>query len=158
MAPGRHCFSTFFSSHLFFFPKWFVKSTEMESGFEPRTFLSVYFSLFVFGFWLSETGFSLCSPGCPGTHSVDQAGLELRNPPAFCLYTYGLDTLPTAWKSTSLLTVSVLLDDEKLEGWMVGFSVSQMKGRQGSHTRALPGSWEEDQCHHPEKEPFQAPV
>jgi hypothetical protein len=24
---------------------------------------------------------SLCSPGCPGTHSVDQAGLELRNPP-----------------------------------------------------------------------------
>jgi hypothetical protein len=25
---------------------------------------------------------SLCSPGCPGTHSVDQAGLELRNPSA----------------------------------------------------------------------------
>jgi hypothetical protein len=25
---------------------------------------------------------SLCSPGCPGTHSGDQAGLELRNPPA----------------------------------------------------------------------------
>ncbi|GAB1285052.1 KAT8 regulatory NSL complex subunit 1-like protein [Apodemus speciosus] len=25
---------------------------------------------------------SLCSPSCPGTHSVDQAGLELRNPPA----------------------------------------------------------------------------
>jgi hypothetical protein len=25
---------------------------------------------------------SLCSPGCPGTHSVDQAGLKLRNPPA----------------------------------------------------------------------------
>ncbi|GAB1294189.1 Dihydrolipoyllysine-residue acetyltransferase component of pyruvate dehydrogenase complex, mitochondrial [Apodemus speciosus] len=25
---------------------------------------------------------SLCSPGCPGTHSLDQAGLELRNPPA----------------------------------------------------------------------------
>jgi hypothetical protein len=25
---------------------------------------------------------SLCIPGCPGTHSVDQAGLELRNPPA----------------------------------------------------------------------------
>ncbi|GAB1298268.1 N-alpha-acetyltransferase 35, NatC auxiliary subunit [Apodemus speciosus] len=27
---------------------------------------------------------SLCSPGCPGTYSVDQASLELRNPPA-CL-------------------------------------------------------------------------
>ena len=25
---------------------------------------------------------SLYSPGCPGTHSVDQAGLELWNPPA----------------------------------------------------------------------------
>jgi hypothetical protein len=24
----------------------------------------------------------MCSPGCPGTHSVDQAVLELRNPPA----------------------------------------------------------------------------
>ncbi|GAB1289844.1 Predicted gene 11032 [Apodemus speciosus] len=24
---------------------------------------------------------SLCSPGCPGTHSVDQAGLELSNHP-----------------------------------------------------------------------------
>jgi hypothetical protein len=25
---------------------------------------------------------SLYSPGCPGTHFVNQAGLELRNPPA----------------------------------------------------------------------------
>jgi hypothetical protein len=25
---------------------------------------------------------SLYNPGCPGTHFVDQAGLELRNPPA----------------------------------------------------------------------------
>jgi hypothetical protein len=25
---------------------------------------------------------SLCSPGCPGTHFVDQAGLELKNLPA----------------------------------------------------------------------------
>jgi hypothetical protein len=25
---------------------------------------------------------SLCGPGCPGTHSVDQAGLKLRNLPA----------------------------------------------------------------------------
>jgi hypothetical protein len=46
----------------------------------------------VFGFWVWGFGFlflfffqdrvSLCSPGCPGTHSVDQAGLELRNPSA----------------------------------------------------------------------------
>jgi hypothetical protein len=25
---------------------------------------------------------SLCSPGCPGTHFVDQAGFGLRDPPA----------------------------------------------------------------------------
>jgi hypothetical protein len=34
---------------------------------------------------------SLCSPGCPGTHSVDQAGLELRNPPAsLCFPSVGI--------------------------------------------------------------------
>jgi hypothetical protein len=26
---------------------------------------------------------SLCSPGCSGTHSVDQVGFELRDPSAF---------------------------------------------------------------------------
>ena len=30
--------------------------------------------------WFFETEF-LCSPGCPGTHFVDQSGLELRNSP-----------------------------------------------------------------------------
>jgi hypothetical protein len=36
------------------------------------------------GGWVSFFGdrVSLCSPGCPGAHSVDQAGLELRNLPA----------------------------------------------------------------------------
>ena len=33
------------------------------------------------GFGLSKQGFSL-SWNCPGTHFVDQAGLELRNLPA----------------------------------------------------------------------------
>jgi hypothetical protein len=40
------------------------------------------FVLFVCLFLFFETGFPLCSPGCPRTHFVDQAGLELRNPPA----------------------------------------------------------------------------
>jgi hypothetical protein len=35
-----------------------------------------------FVFWSFETGFLCLNPGCPGTHSVDQAGLKLRNPPA----------------------------------------------------------------------------
>jgi hypothetical protein len=33
---------------------------------------------------------SLYSPGCPGTHFVDQAGLELRNPPASASQVLGL--------------------------------------------------------------------
>jgi hypothetical protein len=33
---------------------------------------------------------SLYSPGCPGTHFVDQAGLELRNPPASASGVLGL--------------------------------------------------------------------
>jgi hypothetical protein len=41
----------------------------------------------VFGFF--ETG-SLYSPGCPGTYSVDQAGLDLRNPPASASQVLGL--------------------------------------------------------------------
>jgi hypothetical protein len=32
----------------------------------------------------------LCSPGCPGSHSVDQAGLELGNLPASASQVLGL--------------------------------------------------------------------
>jgi hypothetical protein len=39
--------------------------------------LFLEFCLFVF-----RDRVSLCNPGCPGTHFVDQAGLELRNLPA----------------------------------------------------------------------------
>jgi hypothetical protein len=47
------------------------------------------------GFFLGGGGFfrhrvSLCNPSCPGTHSVDQAGLELRNPPASASQVLGL--------------------------------------------------------------------
>jgi hypothetical protein len=38
---------------------------------------------------------SLYSPGCPGTHSVDQAGLELRNPPASASHVLGLKACST---------------------------------------------------------------
>jgi hypothetical protein len=38
---------------------------------------------------------SLCSPGCPGTHSGDQAGLELRNPPASASQVLGLKACAT---------------------------------------------------------------
>jgi hypothetical protein len=38
---------------------------------------------------------SLCSLGCPGTHSVDQAVLELRNPPASASPVLGLKACTT---------------------------------------------------------------
>ena len=38
---------------------------------------------------------SLCSPGCPGTHFVDQAGLELRNLPASASRVLGLKACAT---------------------------------------------------------------
>jgi hypothetical protein len=42
----------------------------------------VLFCFVLFCFVLFQDRVSLCSPGCPGTHSVDQADLELRNLPA----------------------------------------------------------------------------
>jgi hypothetical protein len=45
-------------------------------------FLFWFFGFFVCLFLVFQDRVSLCSPGCPGTHSVDQDGLELRNPPA----------------------------------------------------------------------------
>jgi hypothetical protein len=44
-------------------------------------FFSFFF--FFFFFLVFQDRVSLYSPGCPETHFVDQAGLKLRNPPAF---------------------------------------------------------------------------
>ena len=40
------------------------------------------FCLFVCLIDFFRESVSLCNPGCPGTHSVDQAGFKLRNLPA----------------------------------------------------------------------------
>jgi hypothetical protein len=49
---------------------------------ETEEKLVIGFCLFVWFGLVFRDRVSLCSPDCPGTHSVDQAGLELRNPPA----------------------------------------------------------------------------
>lgn len=36
----------------------------------------------LFLFFVFQDGVSQCSPGCLGTHSVDEADLEFRNQPA----------------------------------------------------------------------------
>jgi hypothetical protein len=52
----------------------------------------IFFFFFFFGFW---DRVSLYSPGCPGTHFVDQAGLELRNSPASASQVLGLKACAT---------------------------------------------------------------
>ena len=47
----------------------------------PISFFSFFFFFFFF-FLVFQDKVSLYSPVCPRTHSVDQDGLELRNPPA----------------------------------------------------------------------------
>jgi hypothetical protein len=50
---------------------------------------------------------SLCSPGCPGTHFVDQAGLELRNPPASASRVLGLQACATT-PGTGIITFKAI--------------------------------------------------
>jgi hypothetical protein len=51
--------------------------------------------LFVFLFLIFRDRVSLCISGCPGTHFVDQAGLELRNLPASAFQVLGLKACAT---------------------------------------------------------------
>jgi hypothetical protein len=55
---------------------------------------SLIHSFFLSFFFLRDR-ISLCSPGCPETHSVDQAGLELRNLPASASWVLGLKACTT---------------------------------------------------------------
>jgi hypothetical protein len=56
----------------------------------------------LFFFFLLWDRVSLYSPGCPGTHSVDQASLKLRNPPASASQVLGLKACATTawWEGT----------------------------------------------------------
>jgi hypothetical protein len=48
---------------------------------------------------------SMYSPGCPGTHFVDQAGLELRNLPASAFQVLGLKACTTKPGNFSFLLI-----------------------------------------------------
>jgi hypothetical protein len=75
---------------------WLAQLTSCHTSTSPRNHKFPYFLIlkilyqyhnsnhpnFFFFFLVFRDRVSLCSSGCPGTHSVDQAGLELRNPPA----------------------------------------------------------------------------
>ena len=55
--------------------------------------LGVFLVCFLFCFFRDRV--SLCIRGCPGSYSVDQAGLELRNLPASASQVLGLKVCAT---------------------------------------------------------------
>jgi hypothetical protein len=70
-------------------------------------FLGFCFVLFCFVlFCFVRDRVSLCIPGCPGTHSVDQAGLELRNPPASASWVLGLKACATTARLALMFLIS----------------------------------------------------
>jgi hypothetical protein len=79
---------------LFHKPKLLVK-TQPSSYTLRRTQKGreLFFLFFFFSFFPDRV--SLCSPGCSGTHSVDQAGLELSNLPASAPQVLGLKACTT---------------------------------------------------------------
>nr|AGI56043.1 hypothetical protein P98-I [Mus musculus] len=54
-----------------------------------------FFFIFLFFFLFFRDRVSLYSLGCPGTHFVDQAGLELRNPSVSASQVLGLKACAT---------------------------------------------------------------
>jgi hypothetical protein len=61
-----------------------------EISHQPNIFIFIFIFILVFRGMVS-----LYSPGCPGTHFVDQAGLELRNLPASASQVLGLKACAT---------------------------------------------------------------
>jgi hypothetical protein len=57
--------------------------------------VSFLFFFFLFSFLVFQDRVSLYSPGCPGTHSVDQVGLKLRNLSASASRVLGLKARAT---------------------------------------------------------------
>ena len=78
---------------------------------EPQRqwFLLLLLFCFVFCFFFFSDRVSLCNPRCPGTHSVDQAGIELRNVTASATQVLGLKACATTpgWKVIFVSVYSV---------------------------------------------------
>jgi hypothetical protein len=85
--------------------------TTQTSCFLLLLLLLFCFVLFCFVFVLRDR-VSLYSPGCPETHSVDQAGLELRNPPASASRVLGLKACTTTLSfQTSCLSNHIWMEN-----------------------------------------------
>jgi hypothetical protein len=64
----------------------------------------LFVCLFVFVF---RDRVSPYSPGCPGTHAVDQADLELRNPPASASQVLGLKACATTARLRMIFKIDI---------------------------------------------------
>jgi hypothetical protein len=79
-----------------------VHKTKSKSSIGP-SYPTPWFCLLVHLFVCFWDRVSLCSPGCPGTHFVDHAGLKLRNLPASVSQVLGLKACATMPGSHSLI-------------------------------------------------------
>jgi hypothetical protein len=82
-------------------------------GYRLSSSFKLFFVLFCFLFFVFRDRVSLYSPGCPGTHFVDQAGLELRNPPASASRVLGLKACDTTPGDCLVLGRSVSIEHLK---------------------------------------------
>jgi hypothetical protein len=78
---------------------------------------TLFFSFFLLVF---RDRVSLYSLGCPGTHSVDPAGLELRNQPASASQVLGLKACSTTTRQSSTLNVVSQFSDHFVSYMGVG--------------------------------------
>jgi hypothetical protein len=72
-----------------------------------------YLCLYLFIYWFFRDRISLYSPGCSGTHFVDQPGLELRNPPASASQVLGLKVCATNAQHLFYSYTSILISINK---------------------------------------------
>ena len=74
---------------------WLAEGLIQSTEDNQNAIVIIIIIILVFYFFVFRDRVSLYSPGCPGTHFVDQAGLELRNPPASASQVLGLKVCAT---------------------------------------------------------------
>jgi hypothetical protein len=91
----------------------------------PGSFVLFCFVLFWFGlvFW---DRVSLYSPGCPGTHFVDQAGLKPRNLPASASRVLGLKVCATMPGSNARFLAPTFFSRDKAKDKKAYIAVYQL--------------------------------
>ena len=97
---GRKTMPTFTRQVLHCFPcgKWQIENSQTYEVYQNLIFCLFGFLFFPF----FKTGFLCVGWGWPGTHSVDQSGLELRNPPASASQVLGIKVCATtAWPAVN---------------------------------------------------------